>query len=255
MNIRQAERKQVKIKIGVQGPSGSGKTYSSLLIAKGLSDNWNKICVIDTEKAKMEVIILDSISHEWDGSGGVLDIHGSMAGNSFTNWNKITPRHNAFVQKILQSKCHIIATVRSKQDYVLVEKNGKHVPEKVGLKGITREGMDYEFTVVLDLDINHHVSVSKDRTGLFTGKPTFKATVGTGRIIKDWCLSGVSIYELMERIKDASSTGQLKAIFNSYPEFQAEITPALSKRKMELELAVNEVEQPKFKSNGIDTSK
>jgi len=62
-----------------------------------------------------------------------------MAGNSFTNWNRVTPRHNAFVQKILQSPCHIIATIRSKQDYVLTDKNGKMVPEKVGLKGVTRE--------------------------------------------------------------------------------------------------------------------
>jgi hypothetical protein len=79
-----------------------------------------------------------------------------MTGNSFTNWNKVTPRHNAFVQKILQSPAHIIATIRSKQDYVLSEKNGKMVPEKVGLKGVTRDGMDYEFTIVLDLDIKHN---------------------------------------------------------------------------------------------------
>ena len=78
---------------------------------------------------------------------------------------RVTPRHNAFVQKILQSPCHIIATIRSKQDYVLTDKNGKMVPEKVGLKGVTRDGTDYEFTVVLDLDIKHQATASKDRTG------------------------------------------------------------------------------------------
>ena len=106
----------------------------------------------------MEVIIIDSISHEWEGKGGILDIHGSMVGNSFTNWAKVTPRHNEFVQKILQSNSHIIATIRSKQDYVLSEKNGKMVPEKVGLKGVTREGLDYEFTLVFDVDIKHQVN-------------------------------------------------------------------------------------------------
>ena len=209
MELRTAQRKKAKIRIGLQGPSGCGKTYSSLLLAYGITDNWSKIVVIDTEnhsadlyadlgsykvlnlsktfspenyikaidicerRPEIEVIILDSISHEWEGAGGILETHGNMTGNSFTNWNKVTPRHNAFVQKILQSRCHVIATIRSKQDYVLSEKNGKMVPEKVGLKGVTREGMDYEFTIVLDLDIKHNASASKDRTGLFMDKPSF----------------------------------------------------------------------------------
>ncbi len=169
MQLRKSNRSQAKIRIALQGASGSGKTYSSLLLAYGLCQNWNKIAVIDTENQSadlyshlgqynvltllppfsperymeaiatcevsgMEVIILDSLSHEWEGEGGILDIHGSMAGNSFTNWAKITPRHNALVQKILHSGAHVIATVRSKQDYVITEKNGKQVPEKVGLK-------------------------------------------------------------------------------------------------------------------------
>ena len=223
MQLIKSERKQAVIKLALQGPSGSGKTYSSLLLAYGLVGDWNKIAVIDTEnfsshlysnlgaysvlslsepfsperyieaietceKAEMKVIIIDSISQEWEGSGGIIESHGSMAGNSFTNWNKITPRHNAFVQKILQSSSHIIATIRSKQDYVLTDKNGKMVPEKVGLKAITRDGMDYEFTLVLELDIKHQVTVSKDRTGLFTNPLPFLISEQTGIKIKNWCL-------------------------------------------------------------------
>ena len=111
----------------------------------------------------MEVIIIDSISHEWDGSGGIIEYHSSLMGNSFTNWSKVTPMHNSFVNKILQSPAHIIATIRSKQDYILSERNGKVVPEKVGFKGVTGDGMDYEFTIVFDIDINHHATASKDR--------------------------------------------------------------------------------------------
>src|SRR5213075_24314 len=106
-------------------------------------------------------------SHEWEGIGGILETHGNMMGNSYTNWSKLTPRHNSFVQHILQSPAHVIGTIRAKQDYVLSEKNGKQVPEKVGLKGVTRDGMDYEFTLVFDIDIKHNASASKDRTGLF----------------------------------------------------------------------------------------
>ena len=221
MNLRQSSRTQAKIKLALQGCAGSGKTYSSLLIAYGITKNWAKIAVIDTEngsadlyahlgnynvlpigepytperyieaislceKSGMEVIIIDSISHCWD---NLLDYHANMQGNSFTNWAKVTPRQNAFVQKILQSPSHIICTMRSKQDYVLNEKNGRYIPEKVGLKAVQRDNVDYEFTIVLDVDIKHHAVASKDRTGLFMGKPEFTITPNTGREILQWCNS------------------------------------------------------------------
>ena len=219
MQLQQASKKRAKIKMALQGISGSGKTYSALLIAYGITNDWSSIAVIDTENhsanlyahlgkynvlnidapftpekyiqaiklcesAGMKTIIIDSITHEWE---SILDIHANMAGNSFTNWSRLTPLHNNFVQTILQSPLHIIATIRTKQDYVLQEKNGKQVPEKVGLKAITREGMDYEFTIVLDIDIKHHATASKDRTQLFIDKPEFTITSDTGARILQWC--------------------------------------------------------------------
>ena len=195
MNLRQSHRKQAKIKLALEGCSGSGKTYSSLLLAYGMTNDWTKIAIIDTENgsadlyahlgqynvltlqapftpekyieaiavcetAGMEVIIIDSISHCWD---YLLEYHSSLQGNSFTNWGKITPRQNAFIQKILSSTSHVISTMRTKQDYVLNERNGKMIPEKVGLKAIMRDGVDYEFTIVFDMDIKHYVTTSKDR--------------------------------------------------------------------------------------------
>ena len=219
MDLRQASKKQAKIKLALAGCSGSGKTYSSLLTAYGITSNWSKIAIIDTEsgsadlyahlgnynvlglktpytperyiqaietceKAGMEVIIIDSISHCWE---NLLEFHSNMQGNSFTNWNKVTPRQSLFVNKILTSNCHIIATMRSKQDYVLNEKNGKLVPEKVGLKSIQRGEIDYEFTIVLDIDLKHHAKASKDRTNLFADKPEFIITQETGKAILNWC--------------------------------------------------------------------
>jgi hypothetical protein len=220
----------------------AGKTFGALLIASGLCEHWDKIAVIDAEngssnlyahlgpfqvmplsssfspekyiqaigvclKHDMEVIILDSISHEWEGSGGILDSHGQMSGNSFTNWSKVTPRHNAFIQAILQAPVHIIATLRTKQDYVLTEKNGKMVPEKVGLKAIQRDGTDYEMTLVFDLDSKNNAIASKDRTGLFFGKPETKLSTAVGKTLLDWCNQGSELDEpgIQQRINDCRS--------------------------------------------------
>lgn len=146
------------------------------------------------EQAGAEVIIIDSMSHEWDGSGGCLEIHSRMPGNSFANWGKVTPRHNRFIDTILESKSHMICCTRTKQDYVLTEqsKNGKNVqvPEKVGLKGITRDGFEYELTVALDIDIRHNATSTKDRTSLFDGKPEFVVNEETGRKLIEWMSSG-----------------------------------------------------------------
>ena len=222
MELRKSSKKQAKIKLALAGCSGSGKTYSSLLLAYGMTNDWAKIAIIDTENgsadlyahlgnynvlnlkspftpekyiqaidvcegAKMEVIIIDSLSHCWE---HLLEIHSQMQGNSFTNWGKITPRQTAFVQKILNCNSHVISTMRTKQDYVLNEKNGKFVPEKVGLKTIMRDGIDYEFTIVLDMDLKHFAKASKDRTNLFMDKPEFIITPNTGKAILDWCNEG-----------------------------------------------------------------
>ena len=225
MTLRKATRQKAKIRLGLSAPAGGGKTLSALLIASGMT-SWDKIALIDTEngsgdlyshlgeynvlsldapytperyveaiqqceKAGMEVIIIDSITHEWDGKGGILEIHSSMTGNSFTNWASITPRHQKFINAILSSPCHIITTVRRKQDYEMTKDgNGKIKVEKVGLKEITREGFEYELTVNLELDIKHNAKSSKDRTGLFMDQPEFVPSVATGKLILDWCNSG-----------------------------------------------------------------
>lgn len=286
--LRKAQRRQAKIKLALQGPSGSGKTMSALLLAYGLINNWDKIAIIDTENnsadlyahlgdysvlrlqkpfsperyieaietcenAGITAVIIDSITHEWDGSGGILDVHGNMPGNSFTNWSKMTPRHNAFVQKILESPCHIISTIRTKTDYALSEKNGKMVPEKIGMKGITRDGMDYEFTLVFDLDIKHFATASKDRTELFMDKPPFVITAKTGERILNWCNAGTSLEEVIKLVKEAVDVVQLKDLLRRYPEYRTQIEPLAISRKEELHAAI--INQTKIGGNGADKSK
>lgn len=281
MQLRQSERKQAKIKMALQGASGSGKTYSSLLLAKGLTDgDLSKVAIIDTEngsadlyahlgnynvlqltppftpenyikamevceEAGMKVIIIDSISHEWD---ELLDFHSKLAGNSFTNWAKVTPRQKGFMNKILQLDAHVIATMRTKQDYVLNQKDGKFIPEKVGLKSVQRDGVDYEFTLVFDVDIKHFALSSKDRTGLFMGKPEFVISEVTGKEILDWCNAGrvdpqnvtiststsnlePSKEEIYQRIQECNTFPELLALYKQYPDYQQYLRPHYDAKK------------------------
>lgn len=291
-----AERSNCKIKMAVQGPSGSGKTYSSLLLAYGLTKNWSKIAVLDTENGSaslyshlgsysvlnltapytpeeyidaieaavaqgFECLIIDSLSTEWNGQGGILDIHGNIPGNSFTAWAKVTPRHNAFIQAILQSNMHIISTMRSKTDYVLSEKNGKQVPEKVGLKATQREDVEYEFTIVFELNQKHQANVGKDRTGLFSKRPELNLTAEVGDEISQWCkVTDVQPAEIksdvaekpelqdgfIEQINACQSVEELGRLFNANPNNQRKYRSYFSQRKNEIDLFLNN-----FLSNGI----
>ncbi|MGV0939989.1 ATP-binding protein [Empedobacter sp. ULE_I140] len=285
MQLRKSERKKAKIKMALQGSSGSGKTYSSLLLAQGITNkDFSKIAIIDTEngsadlyahlgdynvlalqppytpekyieaielceKEGMEVIIIDSISHAWD---ELLDFHSKLAGNSFANWAKVTPRQKAFTDKILQCKAHVIATMRTKQDYVLNQKDGKYVPEKVGLKAVQRDGLDYEFTLVFDIDIKHFAVSSKDRTGLFMSRPEFIINSGTGRRILEWCNSGVndeviSENDVLGKISTCQTINELTKLYQQYPQFQQNLNSSFTTRKNELSLLIN---QQNIQQNG-----
>jgi hypothetical protein len=225
MQIRKAERKKAKLRLGIAGPSGSGKTYSALKLAFGLGGT---VGLIDTEHGSGDLyahlgnydiinieapytvqkylaaikafedagyatIILDSLSHAWAGDGGLLDKQGKAADrlkNSYTAWREVTPDHNALVDAILQSPCHVIATMRSKTEYVLEEgPNGKKVPKKVGMAPVQRDGMEYEFTVFLDVAQDHTAFASKDRTGLF-GREHQRISEDTGVTLLQWLDTG-----------------------------------------------------------------
>ena len=164
---------------------------------------------------EIECIIIDSMSHEWEGTGGILDIHNGMTGNSFTNWGKLTPRHNKFIESIVNANKHILGTFRAKQDYVMQEKNGKQVPEKIGLKAITREGVDYEFTLCFDIDIKHNAVASKDRTGLFMDKPDFVINAETGITLSEWCNNGEEIKTPDVLLNEAKDLNALKNAYES----------------------------------------
>lgn len=228
MEFKEASHSDVRMKMAVAGKSGAGKTLGSLKIAKGLVNDITKVGVAQTEagrsqcyinqigkfkvlemtppftpesfisvielaeKSGLKCLIIDSLSDEWAGIGGALELHSDVSEvtkNSFAAWKKITPRHDAVFNKILQSNIHIIATIKKKTDTILETINGKQVPKKVGVKDIAREDTEYKWILQLDLDQEGNLAkASKDNTGVFQGKPPFQITEQTGAAIRSWCL-------------------------------------------------------------------
>lgn len=222
IQFQKASRKAQRLKIGISGPSGAGKTMGALSLAHQLASSPAKVAVLDTEhgsaslyadryafdvieigppylsakyldgiaaavEAGYEVLVIDSISHQWDGDGGILQrkeqadaVPGS---NHWTNWGPFTKEHNAFRSALLTAPIHIIATMRSKMAYQQSESGTKKKIEKLGLQPIQREGMEYEFTLTFDVQMDHLADASKDRTSLFAGKRTDLTKATTGKAL------------------------------------------------------------------------
>lgn len=229
MQFQKATRQAVKLKLAISGPSGSGKTLGALALAKTLAGD-GTIALIDTEngsaslyadkygfdalnltppftsaryleameaatEAGYAVLVIDSLSHQWNGDGGILarkeDMDKRPGSNSYTNWATFTKEHTAFITKVLQLPIHVIATLRSKQDYVLeTNDKGKQQPKKVGMAPVQREGLEYEFSTVFDVQMDHRAVASKDRTGLFGDELVDLINPATGKRLLAWLASG-----------------------------------------------------------------
>lgn len=199
--LEKATKAKAKLRLALEGPAGSGKTYTALTVATSLADG-ALVGVIDTEhgsaskyadrfdfvtgalthydplnyvkaldacaRAGVEVVIVDSLTHAWDGVGGCLDQVDRAGGNSFTAWKKVTPKHNRLVEALLSYPGHVIVTLRSKTAYAIVEEVGRNgrtkaVPKRVGMKPIQRDGLEYEFDVAGAMDEEHRLKINKTR--------------------------------------------------------------------------------------------
>lgn len=286
MKFEKAMRKKARLRLALTGPSGSGKTYSALLIAKGIG---GKVAVIDTEKgsaslysdvadfdvleleppfsperfieginaaekAGYDTIIIDSITHEWSGVGGCLELVDTIAktkfrGNTWSAWSEINPRHRLFLDAILRTGMHVIATMRSKTETAQIEENGRKKVAKLGMKSEQRDGVEYEFTTVLDLvHESHHANSTKDRTKLFSNADPVVLSEDTGKKLLDWLESGVNPHEealkhFTELAGNVRSVEELKPAFEEAwrtlrgTEHQAKAKDVYDIRKSELEQA------------------
>lgn len=235
--FQKAKKEKIYLKVLLAGASGSGKSYSALKLATGIANKMGgRIAAIDTEAGRIRyyanefdfddlqlsepytpekyieaitqavdggynVLIIDSITHEWN---YILDQVDKIPGaNSYTKWGKLTPRHNKFTEKMIQSPINIIATVRGKDAYVLEQdKNGKQVPKKVGLGYTQRDGLEYEYTVTFNIDQTNHVATAqKDNTHLFENKYEM-LTEKDGEALYEWANSGEErVPTLEEKLK------------------------------------------------------
>ncbi len=233
MSFVKATKAKARARLGLCGPAGAGKTYTALRLATGLGE---RVAVIDTEhgsaskyadefdfdvmeltsfhpqnyingirdaeKEGYEVLVIDSLSHAWIGKDGILEqvdktTAKQKTANSFTAWKDVTPIHNQLVEAMLSSKIHLIVTMRSKMEYVMVtDEKGKKVPQKVGMAPVQREGMEYEFDIVGDLDVENNLIISKSRCKALSGEVIKKPGIETAKIIKAWLTDGVDLEAL-----------------------------------------------------------
>ena len=255
MNVFQkAVKTKRKLRLLITGPSGSVKTMGALILAKQFAKRYDsRIAFIDTEHGKStlyssmfdydilemsepftpekyienmvaavnggyKVIVVDSLSHEWIGTGGLLETHANMGGK-FQDWKPLTPRHRKFLDALISVDAHLICTGRSKTEYAMDSSgNGKITITKMGTKVEQREGLEFEFDTVFKGNMQHIVEVDTDHTGLFDGFAE-KLTEKTADKLIAWLDEGIDVKrptqeeELANDVKDLVSRMQVAGVF------------------------------------------
>lgn len=235
LQFKKAIKEQAKLLMAISGPSGSGKTYTALTFASELAGD-GRIAVLDTEhgsaskyadlfdfdvlemrppfhpdrfteivkaakSAGYSVLVMDSLTHAWDGEGGALDIVNTITpkfkGNSYMAWGEVTPIWNKMLNTIVGSGgadgMHVIGTMRSKTEYILQENSrGKTVPKKVGMASIIRANSEYEFDILIEMDIDNVGVIMKTRCPALTGGVYTKPGKNVTDILKEWLGSGAA---------------------------------------------------------------
>ncbi len=274
--IRKAERSKRSLRACLEGSAGSGKTHSALLIASGLVSNGGKIVVIDTEnsadleegkpeipefhvlpvtapyspekfmsamteclRSGAEVVIVDTLSHAWEGEGGILEMK-QKAGSDWGAWSKVMPSHNKMRHKLTSFPLHLIVNLRTKTEWAqetYQKQNGQQgvKPVKLGLKPCQKDGMEYEFDLVFRLkQETHETSVSKDRTSLFDGKDSFVPSAETGKQLLDWLNAGTGESPIIQFQKSLEKFEEVKTQVDGF-ETLGELTEFYKAHKIELQ--------------------
>jgi DNA polymerase III delta prime subunit len=266
LTFKPATREASYARIALSGPSGSGKTYTALALATALSSS---VAVIDTERGSaskyvglngwkfdtiqpdnfsplslVEIlgvaagneygcVVIDSLSHYWMGAGGMLEQVDARArnGNTFSGWKEVRPDERRMIDALVAFPGHVVVTMRSKTEYVIEDDaRGKKVPRKVGLKPEQREGIEYEFDLVGDLDHDNTLTVVKSRIHTLAKAIIPMPGEGLAASIAEWLSDGEQVPTVMEYRKRAlamDSVEELKALFEEVSEHRLAAAPTI----------------------------
>lgn len=267
LEFEDATKEAAKARIALTGPSGSGKTYTALMLAFGLGEN---VAVIDTERgsaskyvgrngwqfktvkpvsfaplslvdhlgkaagAGFDVVIIDSLSHYWEGADGMLEQVDRRSGASkFTSgWKVVRPEERKMIDAILAYPGHVIITLRAKQEYVLeTNERGKQEPKRVGMKPIQRDGIEYEFDLVGDMDLSNTLTVSKSRIeGVDMGSAYPHPGVELAQAVDTFLAEGKAVppvAEYRQRAIELGTVDELRGLFEEVSGHQLDGAPML----------------------------
>jgi len=300
--FKPATRTKSRLRMAIAGPSGSGKSFTAMRMATAVAGAGGRICVVASEPGAMEkyadlspdgipwkfdvctlddysptkyreaiiaagregytVCIIDSMSHEWEGAGGALELVDQKAakgrGNKFTEgWGEVTPMHRSLFEAIVRSPCHIIATVRTKTDYAMeTDERGKTKPVKVGTKPVQREGIEYEFDVFCRMDLTHTLIVEKTRCPAIDGISVVKPSAATFDPLVRWLNEGADVpegyytasEEDLKRSQEAREKAQREAnqAAAKLKAAEAAAAPKKSMKQVMQEAAQKKVAEPPF---------
>ncbi|GAA4335009.1 hypothetical protein [Flaviaesturariibacter amylovorans] len=255
MKLNPATQKKQKLRLSLEGQTYTGKTLSALLVSYGLAKDWSKTAIIDTEhhsasfynwlgpfntiqisapyrtekyidaidlceSAGIEVIIVDSISPEWVGEGGILDVYCSTPGSRAQKRNNAFPQHHAFMSYLLESTAHIITTVRV---------SGSRLEQDLAYR--------HNFHAVVSLDQNQEASVVKDRTGILKGECPCKLSLEIGSKLLQWCNQGEDPVSpaLQGQIDSCRNHEELQRLMISLDMEDMSLMSAFTRRRLELD--------------------
>jgi len=278
-----ATKEQAKLRLALAGVSGSGKTYTSLIMATTMG----RTAYIDTEKGSAskyadlfdfdvleledhhpnkfieaidaakdyDVVVVDSLSHAWNGRNGCLELADkeaakSKSNNSYIAWGKITPLHNKLISAILSAETHVIATMRQKQQYEAGKNEaGKFSVTRLGLAPVQRDSVEYEFDIMGEMNIDNQLIISKSRMAELSGQVFDKPGKELAEKILAWCGAGEAPKEYI--LPDLLQT-QLEPIVGGLPagavdgwlKKEKKIKTTQTWRNMEEKIAKRAIEAP-----------
>jgi hypothetical protein len=249
--VVEAQREAVPALICLWGMSDGGKTYSALRLARGLVGPRGKIVVIDTENRRAKfyaglfggwshidmqppftpqrytaalsaaigaganVVIVDSMSHVWQGQGGVLDQADASTAKGLAKWKNPKMAYMRMMNGMLRAPVHVIFCVRAKEKFVQKGAGKDAEIVSAGLVPITDSRFIYEQTVAAYMEGHRPCGAVKIPGEIAHAiKAGEYITEESGRLIAEWLAGGSPVDHtataLQASARDVATQGSIK---------------------------------------------